>query len=226
MCCRLSAAEAGFLSRAPGLGHQLQHVHLSYNRLGDGGAAALAQAFWPNLKSLSVASNTIGPEGAAALAAAPHWKALKELSLQANQIGDEGVAALCNPCCTWKTSMQSLDLSFNLLTAQAARSLAAAGFPLRCLALSANPKLGDDGAGALASASWSQTIKILRLDLSGVGIEGVRALAAGPFVKLRLLSLYTPRNAHPGRAKEVERVIKEAGAWRGNNGFQFQHLVI
>ena len=84
----------------------LQSLNLSYNKIGNEGAAALASNIsWNKLQLLHLASNEIASEGAAALAANKFWTNLKDLDLSYNEIGNEGVFALSQNK-IWDSQMQ------------------------------------------------------------------------------------------------------------------------
>lgn len=87
----------GGLAGAAGPG-SVEDLILAQNRVGDGGAAALALMLSRNrvLKALNLANNRVGDVGASALAAAlatPNGT-LEELYLEANPIGLVGALAL------------------------------------------------------------------------------------------------------------------------------------
>jgi uncharacterized protein (TIGR02996 family) len=67
---------------------RLTHLYVNHNRLGDGAAAALAQAAaLAGLRELDLRHNLIGDAGARALAASPHLGGLDFLQLTGNLIG-------------------------------------------------------------------------------------------------------------------------------------------
>jgi hypothetical protein len=74
---------------------RLERLHLSYCRIGDAGARALAAApALAALRSLDLAYNQIGHAGARALAESPHLKSLKRLNLRGNALGRQAQQAL------------------------------------------------------------------------------------------------------------------------------------
>ncbi|CAK0906553.1 unnamed protein product, partial [Prorocentrum cordatum] len=122
---------------ASGAAPRLQRLYLSSNRVGDEGAAALAEALrapgaLPRLQRLYLFDNRVGDEGAAALAEALRapgaLPSLQALGLDGNRVGDEGAAAL----------------------AEALRAPGALP-SLQALGLDGN-RAGDEGAAALAEA--------------------------------------------------------------------------
>ncbi|CAK0833706.1 unnamed protein product [Prorocentrum cordatum] len=117
----------------------LQVLGLARNRVGDEGAAALAEALrapgaLPSLQVLSLDENLVGDEGAAALAEALRapgaLPSLQVLGLAKNRVEDEGAAAL----------------------AEALRAPGALP-SLQVLGLARN-RVGDEGAAALRAA-WA-----------------------------------------------------------------------
>jgi len=81
----------------------LDHLNISYNLLGDDGAAILAHS--KNFTWLDISGNQIGPLGAEALAKNTH---LKTLILSSNVVGDKGAIALAQ-----NTTLVQLFLSYN-----------------------------------------------------------------------------------------------------------------
>uniref|UniRef100_A0A3Q4GYS0 Class II major histocompatibility complex transactivator n=1 Tax=Neolamprologus brichardi TaxID=32507 RepID=A0A3Q4GYS0_NEOBR len=80
----------------PGL-HNLQHLDLSQNCIGDEGVKTLAATLkdLPNLHCLSVYSNMISDEGAESLAAVlPHMASLTDLDVKFNKLTDVGAQSL------------------------------------------------------------------------------------------------------------------------------------
>ncbi|MEZ6125000.1 MAG: TIGR02996 domain-containing protein [Planctomycetaceae bacterium] len=82
---------------------QIQVLHLQTNRLGDGGAAALAGWTLPSLKSLSLGSNRISAAGLSVLLGQSWVRQLTELDLRMNPVTDVGLNQLvaCHPN-TWE----------------------------------------------------------------------------------------------------------------------------
>ena len=138
-------------------------LHLSFNKISDRGAKALAAAFaegaMPNLEVLDLGrNNQIGDEGAKALAEAVGKGALpklEEFRLFSNQIGDNGAKAL-------------------------AEAIGKGAMPeLKDLNLGAN-QIGDEGTVALAAAfaeGAMPKLEILHLGDNRIGDEGAVALA-------------------------------------------------
>jgi uncharacterized protein (TIGR02996 family) len=89
----LEAEIARALARSTHLGG-LRSLDLRLDRLGNKGAAALAEARLDSLVSLHLQSNRIGPDGARALASSSHLQRLELLDLRDNPIGPAGAEAL------------------------------------------------------------------------------------------------------------------------------------
>ncbi len=102
---------AGVAALAAGRLPALRALHLLRTRPQEGGVAALAGAgFFPDLRSLSLGENNLGPAAVFALAAAPAAKLeLRVLDLRENRIGDRGAAALAG--CAGLANLIHLDLA-------------------------------------------------------------------------------------------------------------------
>ena len=196
--------------------------------LGDAGAAQLAAALvhaMPTLRRLELNRNRLGDVGAAALAQLPLYSsatnephALRTLTLRHNTIGDAGVAALALIALG---SLHLLDLQDNAVGVAGAAALAAAlerGSPLRHLDLRRN-RVGSQGATQLLSALEARPgreqaqLQVLNLSYNalGAGGEGVVAAAAELFAgggtQLRLKLLCLTNN---GIADEVMKGLDAA----------------
>ena len=104
----------------------LQRLDVSFNRLGNKGAEAIASILKQRslLLELNIASNHIGSGGAKSLAEAlKTCTNLEKLVLHSNDIRTEGVQALAKSMEHW-TNFTSLDVSSNSLTSEAAEILA------------------------------------------------------------------------------------------------------
>lgn len=117
----------------------LRVLSLGANRLGDEGAAVLAEAMVKRsifLETLDLSSCGIGPTGAKALGKAIQADCLAKLNLGflkstgdlgevPNRISDEGAEALAQALCL-STSLRSLDLTFNDIGLRGVNALAGA----------------------------------------------------------------------------------------------------
>jgi uncharacterized protein (TIGR02996 family) len=89
---RITDLGAAALARLP-----LERLMLTWNPIGDRGAAALAASpALANLRELGLCRCEIGPAGARALASSPSLARLERLDLTGNLIEDDGATALLN----------------------------------------------------------------------------------------------------------------------------------
>jgi uncharacterized protein (TIGR02996 family) len=159
----------------------LGSLELGFNGIGPDGARALAgAAFLPRLTELIVRENALGAAGLAALARPPRLARLHRLWLDDCAPGDEGAAALA---VAGMSALESLRVSADApgprLGAQGAMALAGAnGLPaLRRLDLTGN-HLGDSGAIAIARSAHLPRLTDLVLAGNLVGDAGASAFAA------------------------------------------------
>jgi uncharacterized protein (TIGR02996 family) len=147
--------------------------------LQDEGVLALAKLpFLPRLRSLCLSYNRIGEDGARAVAAAP-LSSLEVLLLTSNRIGDAGVAALA--ASSFLPRLTRLDLSWVAIGRAGVRALAAAKSPLALASLDlSHNSIGDEGLAALAGSAALANLRHLRLADAGVGPAGVVALTGSP----------------------------------------------
>lgn len=88
---------------------RLSRLHLSYARLGDDGAEALAKSSLDRLTVLSLFAARVGPTGARALANAAGLKRLASLDLGHNRLGQQGARAIA--ACGALSDLTTLSLS-------------------------------------------------------------------------------------------------------------------
>jgi hypothetical protein len=151
----LSHVELLALTTSPRLAN-LTCLDLSWNQLGDAGAAALATSqHLTRLTLLDLSWSQIGDDGATALAESPHLTRLTVLKLPENQLGDEGAAALA--ASPHLATLNHLDLSKN--------------------------NIGDAGASALAASPYLSKFTDLLLYDNDIGPDGAAALAASPHLR-------------------------------------------
>ena len=149
---------------------RLRSLRLEYNQLVGAGLDELARL--TQLERLNIGTNQIGIAGASALAAS--GMPLKSLALGQAKLGDNGVRALAHGRFP---DLAELDLQYCDVGPKGVAAIAKTPWPLTHLNLWAN-SIGDDGAGELAGASWTGTMRALTLgycDLTDAGIEAVTA---------------------------------------------------
>ncbi|WAS97392.1 TIGR02996 domain-containing protein [Nannocystis punicea] len=157
----------------------LRELWLPYNELDDEGAAALAKADrLTRLELLDLRDNGIGPSGIEELLAKKWLSRLETLLLDDNPLGDEAAQALAKA--THLTRLRALRMTHTGFGPEGAAALASATHlaGLRELFVHRNPIFGD-GVVALLSGSWPR-LRMLVLAWTGIGDEGVRALAGAP----------------------------------------------
>uniref|UniRef100_A0A3B3Z9S5 NACHT domain-containing protein n=1 Tax=Periophthalmus magnuspinnatus TaxID=409849 RepID=A0A3B3Z9S5_9GOBI len=112
------------LELLPGL-HNLQHLDLENNKIGDDGAQHLAKALvsLSSLETLNLSQNTIGDTGAQSLSATlTNLPRLDRLSLHSNVICDQGANSLA-AVLRHMSALTELDIRYNRLTDIGAHSL-------------------------------------------------------------------------------------------------------
>ncbi|MGW2403290.1 hypothetical protein ACWCXK_01955 [Streptomyces sp. NPDC001739] len=138
----------------------LAALDLSYFRIGDPGAEALAAATGSGrIETLDLRYCAIGDSGLAALTASPLFAAVRRLHLQCNAVTAEGVRSL-----TGFPKLTELDLRYN--------------------------HIGEDGVDALLAAPFIGSLKRLLLYRDDVSEAGVRKLAAAPQLPTTLRSYW------------------------------------
>jgi uncharacterized protein (TIGR02996 family) len=157
----------------------LRRLDLSGNRLTAHRLTPLTTSpLLADVEELDLSDNNLGPEGAAAVAAAalPRLRTLRLLRARAR---DAGVGALA--ASDLMTGLRGLHLGGNHLGPAAAEALGgvAAAENLRVLDLTDNP-LGDDGAFALADSPHLRNLVLLDLAQNLIEDRGAFALADSP----------------------------------------------
>jgi uncharacterized protein (TIGR02996 family) len=99
---------------------------------------------------------------------------LRELHLARNDIDSERVTILAGG--KWK-NLHTLDLQHNKITSAGAHYLGKGRFPALAELRINNNELGDDGAKAIASASWASSLRRLLLGANNIGSAGAESLA-------------------------------------------------
>jgi hypothetical protein len=173
---RIGDAGAAALAQSQTL-RNLTSLNLGWNRIGYAGTASLAQS--PNLQnltSLDLSCNEIGPEGAAALAQSPNLRNLTSLNLGWNRIGDSGAVALAQS--QTMPNLTTLDLEMNQIGPGAATALAQSQTLLNLTSLNLSwNQIGDAGASALAESPNLLNLTSLDLSVNQISHRGAAALA-------------------------------------------------
>ena len=173
----------------------LTTLDLSFNSLGDTGAAEIGRALQGNatVSSLTVQRNGIGAVGAKALAewvASPSSRCVR-LDLKNNNVGPDAVEFLAAVGAS--ATLEEVDLSENQVgnegSARLAESLQASTCPLQRLDLGKNG-IGNVGVRDLSGALLTNSsLAVLSLAGNSVGEEGAQALAEMLSVNASLTSL-------------------------------------
>ena len=157
-------------------------LDISYNRIGDVGAQALANLFEINhsLKELDISKNQVADAGAQALAKALETNyTLNSLNLWNNQVGDVGAQALAKAL-EVNNSLNLLNLWNNKVSNAGTQALAkalATNYSLNCLDIGFN-QVGDIGVQALAKVlETNHSLTTLNLSGNQVSDTGAQALA-------------------------------------------------
>lgn len=138
----------------------IRELDLSYFRIGDPGAEALAAAASAGrIETLDLRYCDIGNDGAAALAASGNFGNVRRLHLQYNRFTGDGVRALAG-----FERLEALDLRYN--------------------------RIGSDGAQALIDAPFAGSLKRLLLHRQDVSDAGVKILASAPQLPSALRSFW------------------------------------
>ena len=149
------------LARGHELG-KLRALHASHNRITSLGALELAEAFPAELEVLSLSWNRIGDAGAAALASARGACRLAALDLAYCELGDDAARALA--AASSLSRLTTLDLGVNRIGDAGLAALAASPHlgRLEALNLGHNP-VGDAGVLALLASPMLASLTVLHL---------------------------------------------------------------
>jgi uncharacterized protein (TIGR02996 family) len=192
-------------------------LDLSGNRVGDDGLAVLMES--PHLgrvRRLNLSSNRILPAGIDSLVGARSLGELVSLDLSYNRVGILGARSLGGG--PGLSTVRSLNLSVCFIRDAGVQALAASPHLAHLTALQLDqgeeiglgnspwqPGVGDEGARALAQATFAETLCSLSLRYNDIGDEGARALAAS--ARLRSLSRLDLHRNHIG--SEAAQVLAE-----------------
>lgn len=173
---------AGVLGQCKGL----RHIDLYANRIGDDGVGILVDAIGeccPNIDSIVLGANNIGPAGIERLAGVlGKWQNLFNIDLCCNQIGNAGVERLASVLPNCK-NMSHLNLAYNQIGPEGAEHLARMLPKCNNLALIhinlCNNEFGDDGTEILANAiGQCNNLALAELNLAGnqIGDDGAHSI--------------------------------------------------
>jgi uncharacterized protein (TIGR02996 family) len=178
------AAEGARLLADAGL-DQLTDLNLSWNKLGNAGARALANGF-PSLRSLVLYGNDIGPVGLRALASGRGLGRLARLMVFGNPVGDGGLAALERAA--FAPHLQELSIGAAGLTPSAVLQLAySKAFPrLRWLDLNETP-LHPSSVKTLLKSSLGSRLRCLRLGPDDIPMRSRTPMRRGFGARLYLM---------------------------------------
>jgi len=186
------------LARMPGP-EDIAELSLNQMNLTDPAARELSTcSFMPNLRSLDLRGNHLGPDGITALTSALSNGRIRVLDLSDNPLGDAGVKQLA----LWKglAAVEVLRLEGCQMSPRGAASLANSPYLQRLtqLGLQRNQIRGAGVAALMNQRGADWLSQLARLDLCGnrIGSVGVQHLAmAAPFMrKLRRLFLSADRD--------------------------------
>ncbi|MGD9904452.1 MAG: protein kinase [Vicinamibacterales bacterium] len=188
------------LAAAP-LVRRVRHLDVADNDLGDAGLAAMVGApYLSALRTAALGRNGLTATGLALLSGAP--AELERLDLTGNPLGDDGAGVLAH--LLPRLPVRSLGLADCGMSGRGlATILAAAPSGLAHLSLSGNA-VDASGAMELAAAAAARPAS-LELARTGLGVDGLTALARSPFGhRLRRLVLDGAlRGAEPRAAADA-----------------------
>jgi uncharacterized protein (TIGR02996 family) len=143
----------------------------------------------------------LGKRSAAALATTDYLRNLEYLWLPVTDIGDDGIHELAGS--RWLRGLVVLDCSLGEISSEGVRSLALSDncASLRSLGLAHNKRVSAAGAELIARSSHLRELRVLNIEQTDLGDEGVAHIASSPMVT-RLRSLYLGRNHITARGAE------------------------
>lgn len=175
------------LGRAGKLGH-VRRLTLAGQGLGKKAVALLRDM--PELHSLDLSDNGLGAVEALALAESlSRFDTLRDVRLGGNEFSAESMRAIVQALAK-HTELERLDVSRTGLGTDGVRSIVdELPVSLQWLAVNENA-IGSAGLRLLCTRGPRQRLERLLLASNGIGVAGMRALAAAPWPSLRDLILY------------------------------------
>ncbi len=173
--CNLADEGLRALAEAPFIGG-LERLNVSDNHMTPGGLEVLLKALGGGeLAWLGLRRNPLGDKGAAVLGRAGLTRRLRALELSRCGLSTAGVRELVGALA--QVSVETLDLSYNRLDADAAAVLGSHLERVRCLSLRHNP-LGSGAVRHLIRARFAPSLEVLELGATGMNDDDAEALAA------------------------------------------------
>jgi uncharacterized protein (TIGR02996 family) len=193
-------------------GIRLRKLDLEQCQIYSPGAEMLTWARWPELETLLLRRNVLGPEGAGHLARGD-FERLRRLDLASCGLGSGGAVNLATA--PWLGNLRYLDLGWNGIEQAGLHALLQRDWPdLRDLDLDEN-RLGDAGVRELhALESFAPNLIGLHLKGNQITDAGARWLAMWPFLRqLRVLDLQVNRIGEAGGRALLESPYTQSLQW-------------
>jgi hypothetical protein len=155
---------------------EVTSLNLANNNIGPKGVEKLAKSkTFSNLTSLNLANNNIGPKGVEKLAKSKTFSNLTSLDLADNHIGDEGAGKLVES--RTLSNLTSLDLADNHIGDEGAGKLVESRTLSNLTSLDlADNHIGDEGAGKLVESRTFSNLTSLNLAYNNIKPKGVKKL--------------------------------------------------
>jgi uncharacterized protein (TIGR02996 family) len=150
------------------------------------------------LESLTFVLSGLSDEQLEILANSPWLADLKSLLLSEARVSDDGIERLCRSP-AWR-GLTELGVDRNNLTERSVRAIVGAAWFHRLVSLDlhASYTIGDPGASVLASYRGASRLRRLTLSRAGIGDDGALALAEASFAEqLWMLTLWGNKDVSP-----------------------------
>lgn len=185
----------------------LTHLDLSYNAMGEQGAAVLAEVeAFPRLEVLNLRRNKIKAKGAAALHVVPLFSTLRELDLGYNALGKTHAATIFSSE-LWPSQLELLDLCYANVSDRAVEVLVNSPRAASLRALNLRQcDVSDVGLSAMVSSTQLGALRFLGLEGNDLRRYD-RFWEASWFEQLELLDLRSMR--HDNDTAELRAFIAE-----------------